>query len=48
MISRTYLARVGEAAPAQPQQIVIHCCRAWRPEWRETSKRNVLVRVSER
>jgi hypothetical protein len=46
LITRAYLARVGEDVPALRQHIVVHRCRACRTEWRETSKGSIPAGAS--
>jgi len=46
LITRAYLARVGEEVPALRQHIVVHRCRACRSEWRETSKGSIPAGAS--
>ncbi len=46
LITRAYLARVGEEVPALRQHIVVHRCRACRTEWRETSKGSIPAGAS--
>jgi hypothetical protein len=46
LITRAYLARVGEDVPALRQHIVVHRCRACRTEWRETSKGSIPAAAS--
>jgi hypothetical protein len=48
LITRAYLARVGEERPELRQRIVVHRCRECRQEWRETSKGRVPAQVSTR
>jgi hypothetical protein len=44
LITRAYLARLGEDVPALRQQIVVHRCRECRAKWRETSKGRIPAR----
>jgi hypothetical protein len=46
LITRAYLARLGEEVPALRQHIVVHRCRACRTEWRETSKGSIPAGAS--